>query len=335
MTSKERNNLYVVSGSGDGSPDDRDEALAALLSLAGNRRDIPPGVEDRVRAGVETEWRRATAMRRTVRWAAPLALAASMVLAVAIGFRVDAPAPGPIGQVARVTDAAAGLLPGDAVNVADMLETSAAGGLSFVLEDDTSVRLAPGSTLRIDAEDAYTLLAGAVYVDTGGDPVAERRVGISTGFGTVTDVGTQFAVTLAASGMEVAVREGRVDIATGQAVVPATAGRRVTVASDAGTTSEPVSPSDAAWQWVEALAPQFRIEGKSVLDFLSWVARETGMELEFGDPGDRRAAETATLHGSIDDLTPMEALVSVMPTTRFSYVIDGDAISVRSETVTR
>ena len=66
-----------------------------------------------------------------------------------------------------------------------------------------------------------------------------------------------------------------------------------------------------------------------MLDFLSWVARETGMELEFADDSDRAAADSARLYGSIDDLTPMEALASVMPTTSFDYLIDGDAISVR------
>lgn len=319
---------------GDEPPEERpskggDDALAALMTLAGSRTRIPEDAERRIRKSVQAEWRQATAVRRTVRWAAPLALAASVVVALTIGLRTPEVVSRPIGTVARVSDAAIGFAAGDEVAIGDTIATTASGGLSFSLRDDTSVRIARDSVLVIDGKAEFTLLAGAVYLDTGESIYPDRQIVLNSEFGTVTDVGTQFAVTLSQSAMRVAVREGRVDIATGARTLAALAGNSVTVAEGVSPVSDAISPVDEAWDWAEALAPRFDLEGRSVLDFLKWVSRETGMELEFASDADRQAAMSATLYGSIDDLTPMEALVSVMPTTAFDYVIDGDAISVR------
>jgi len=308
--------------------DENDELVARLMSLAGPRADIPSGTEARVRDKVESEWLRATAGRRHRRRAVPLALAASVVLvAVAIGFRSqEITPPAAVGSFARVVGEAGGYAAGDTVYRGDIVDS--ADGLSFVLRDTTSIRLDGNSSLRVDDGDEFTLLSGRVYVDTGDAIYRDRPITIRTGLGSVTDVGTQFAVALQAAELQVAVREGRVDIATADDTVGADAGTRVVVAAGTLPVAETISPADADWDWAEALAPAFDLDGRSLLDFLKWVARETGMDLEFADEADRRAAMAEIMSGSIDDLTPMEALVSVMPTTSFDYVIDGDAISI-------
>ena len=56
------------------------------------------------------------------------------------------------------------------------------------------------------------LLDGRVYADTGNYVYRDRALVIETGMGTVTDVGTQFSVDARGGSLDVAVREGRVDV---------------------------------------------------------------------------------------------------------------------------
>jgi hypothetical protein len=89
-----------------------------------------------------------------------------------------------------------------------------------------------------------------------------------------------------------------------------------------------VSPDSDYWSWASRLAPVYTIDGKSLLDFLKWVSRETGMRLEFPNDDVRLAAMRTDLHGSIGNVGPLDALDAVVTTTAFRYRIDGGRIVV-------
>lgn len=328
--------------------------IGRLLRLAGERRRIPPGAEARIYRRVEEEWRRATstpagervyravheAWRRNHgrpfrRFALPVALAASALLAVIIVLR-PAPlsAPGSadhvIGSVARVVvSEQTGLpRPGSRIVRGQRVATAAGEGISVRITGSESLRLDENTTVIFDGRHELTLMAGRIYADTGDLVYRDRNLVVTTPAGRITDIGTRFVVALEDALLEVAVRDGRVDVVRGATEHMAVGGERMTLAADGDVEIEHIEPHDDYWHWAASLAPVYDIDGKSLFDFLRWAARETGHELVFGDEELRLAAMRTDLHGSIRGFTPIEAVESVLATTAFTYRIESGRILV-------
>ena len=335
------------------SKDRDDETMERLLRLAGPRAPIPGDIEarvyDRVRREwqassqppdgarvyqfVRREWEKDTTRRRYRRWALPVALAASIVLAVTLVLQPPPSAPDrvTIGTVARVVDgAASGALPaaGEPVYAGDVLATGDGQMLSVAINNAASLRLDRNTTLVVMARDEFRLESGHVYADTGDFMYRDHGLVMHTGMGTVTDVGTQFSVQVAAERLDVAVREGRVDVSHGASEFVAVAGERLRLRENDAAEMDAIAPHDPYWDWTASLAPVFDIENKSLLDFLRWAARETGRELVFEDNELRMSAMRTDLHGSVEDFEPLEAVASVLATTNFRYRLEPDRIVI-------
>ena len=337
-----------------GNTTDRDDAtMERLLRLAGPRAPIPEDAAARVYANVHREWQASsqppdgarvyqfvrrewekdTTRRRYRRWALPVALAASVVLAVTMVLQPPPSAPErvTIGTVARVVGGVSPggqLAVGQPVYAGDVLATGAGQKLSVVINNAESLRLDEGTTLAFVAKDEFRLESGRVYADTGDFMYRDRGLIIHTSMGSVTDVGTQFTVQVAGDGLDVAVREGRVDISRDGSEFVAVAGERLQLGSDAEPAVFTLEPHDTFWDWTASLAPAFDIENKSLLDFLRWAARETGRELVFEDNELRMSAMRTDLHGSVADFEPIEAVESVLTATNFRYRIQADRIVI-------
>ena len=331
---------------------DRDEeAMARLLRLAGPRAEIPENAESRVYAKVLSEWQASTqtpddarvydrvhrswksqALRsRMLRWGLPLAAAASAAL---IAILVTQPEPIPVigvGTVAKVIAPVAGdsaLLLGDEIYPGMTIETKQGQGYSFLLARNESLRLGESSVLRVESGDQFTLLRGRVYADTGEFVYRDGGLRIDTTFGAVTDIGTQFAVSLQDSYLDVAVREGHVDVRQDTHKFIAMSGERLMLQAQGDVEVSLLPMTDQFWDWTTDLAPTFDIEGKSLLEFLKWAARESGRILFFQDSDLRMEAMRTDLHGSIENFAPLEAVASVLATTAFSYHVEPDRIVI-------
>lgn len=320
--------------------DERDteqgNSIARLMILAGPRAEIPAELQARVYGKTLEAWRnnlqtpgRAT---RVLRFAMPLALAASFLLAVTFLMR-----PGPVdsllvGVVARINvlpgTSALGMQTGDTVRTGDTLRTADGQLLSVALTDGTSLRLASNTSLQLDEKRSFTLLTGIIYADSGPTVSGTSPLEVRTGLGLVTDVGTQFLVSYRDAVLNIAVREGRVDVSDSRATYTAPAGHRMTLQATGEVSRGKISATDSAWDWVSEVAPAFDIQASSLFDFLTWVARETGKELIFTDNSSRNAAMVTFLSGSIRGFTPLEAVASVLPTTAFEYEINATSIVV-------
>jgi ferric-dicitrate binding protein FerR (iron transport regulator) len=334
-------------------PDRDDETMERLLRLAGPRTPIAEDIEARVYERVHREWQAAskppdgarvyqlvrrewekdTTRRRYRRWVLPAALAASVILAAVIVLQPEPSVPSRtvVGTVARVVgDGQAGAFPapGQPVYAGDVLATGAGQRLSMLIGSVESLRLDQNTTLAVVAKDEFRLQSGRVYADTGDFMYRGGGLVIDTAFGSVTDVGTQFAVQVAAELLDVAVREGRVDVSRGASEYVAVAGERLRLAGSGDPIVDAVEPHDSYWNWTTALAPVFDIENQSLLDFLRWAARETGRELVFEDNELRMSAMRTDLHGSVADFEPLEAVESVLATTSFRYRILADRIII-------
>ena len=310
----------------------RDDTVAKLMNLAGPRADIPADLEERVHENVRQEWSRSTNRNKAMLWAIPTALAATLLIAFAINTRAPESLQQSLGSIAHVANASnlfkSDFIVGDDVYAGDLVETDADRGISISLVGDISLRIAAGTSIRFDQADEFTLVRGKVYADSGDRIYRDRHITVHTANGSATDIGTQFSVVYDDHRMSVAVREGRVDVASDNSSYTAQAGDRMTVQPGADVEFDQVTPYDASWHWATSLAPSFDIENRTLMEFLKWASRETGKTLVFSSDDVRMAAMRTEIFGSILNFTPSEAIDSVLSTTQFRYRADEQSITI-------
>lgn len=318
--------------------------LSGVLRNAGRRSGPPEDVAHAIRAAVEAQWREVIA-QRTRRRRIGLSLAAAAVCA-ALGLWAAGPGPVLLGSGERMAEVRftvgsvqgkAGWLrgwgavgPGQALFAGETLATSATGRLALALPDRVSVRLDRDTQVTLLGRGRISLSRGAVYVDSGA-PTGSQGPGlrVETAAGAVHHLGTQYeARMIGSSEVQIAVREGRVELDTSTgAMHRAAAGEQITVSSAGTVVRSALSPYDERWHWVAATAPAFDIDGHSVAEFLTWAARELGRDVVYADAATEAEAARVMLSGSISGLSPDQALAAVLPTTPLhSQVRDGQLL---------
>lgn len=331
------NESNSMDGSGVGYHDtEPDDSVARLMHLAGPRAAVSEDLQARVYQQIHREWldmlKTTRAKNRISRIAVPLALAASLLVSVTFLTRpvpLEIPVVGTVAKVSIKSGASTkGLAVGDIIRVGDTVRTGGGRLLSIALSNGASFRVAANTSLQLDEQLSFTLLKGEIYADSGQFADGKRNLEIFTELGVITDVGTQFLVSYRDAVLSVAVREGRVDVSAERETYTALAGNLLTRQAGGNMTRSEISTTDNAWNWTLAVAPNFDIDNKSLLDFLTWVARETGKELIFASDELRRAAMTTILHGSIEDFTPVETVAMVLATTTFEYKMGKTSIVV-------
>ena len=329
------------------NPDDarreRDDldAIGELVRLAGRRPAPDPAQVSRARAEAHREWARVTARRRWRRslWSVAGAAVAAGVLFAAGGWLRQWSAVVPGAEIASVHTVAGSIRitssgesprtatqAGERIRVGDRIETMAAGRAALAMPGGLSLRLDRATAAVLERDDRLALVAGAIYVDAA-PGVSHSVLHINTPFGVVRHTGTQFEVRLDRSTLTVRVREGAVAVEASGARWTSQAGEAVVVTRSAAPRRSVISRSGPEWNWVSALAQPFRLEGETVPAFLSWVSREQGWSWEYADPSLRARVDRIVLHGSIEGLTPEEAL-AVLPTAGLSARRQGDRLIV-------
>jgi hypothetical protein len=109
--------------------------------------------------------------------------------------------------------------------------------------------------------------------------------------------------------------------------VQGTAGEQLII-RDAGVERSALARNAADWDWLAGVTPPFTLEGRSVEDFLAWAARETGRVVVFASHEATERARAVTLSGTLEGLTPDEAVAAVLSTTTLRAEIEAGRIRV-------
>lgn len=310
--------------------DGADAELESLLQSAGPRSQPSADVAAEVRAAVAAEWRKTVAAQRmTRRRAVTPWLAAASVAVVAAGVWLVAPRlrqfTADFMTVARLTGPVEVRRDGDgawrsldavaALHTGDVVRTSGAGRVALRRADGFEMRLDSDTTVSFDGLDVAALDSGRVYVDAGRAGSRAAGFEVQTSRGGLHHLGTQYSVALTTEALTVAVREGSVALDGDRADVVARAGERLTVQADGRVVRDTIATHGEDWEWVQAVAPSFAIEGHTLDEFLAWAARETGHQLVYASTDAARLADSTVLRGSVEDLTPEQAIAAVLTTT--------------------
>ena len=320
----------------DRRPADSNSTVARQIAHAGARLRAPEAVETQVRTAVENAWRETVQARRrkatwktTVRWALAASIAVIGIAATLFQFsnRTGQVTPA-VATVAATRGSVLMSAPGAGVAVMAPVGTALTNNARLRVAVGGGVRIAmAGAILTVDADSELEfddravihLQRGRIYVDGVTDTGAADRIRILTPFGIVEHLGTRFEVVVRADGMRVRVRDGQVRVANSGTQKTLFGSEEAALGSRGEWQTGFVAPFSAEWAWTEKLAPPYRIEGRTLTEFLNWFAERSGYALRFDTDTARRAAASALLHGSIDGLSARDALDAVMVTTKLRF----------------
>jgi len=195
--------------------------------------------------------------------------------------------------------------------------TGDGGGLSVQWGDDKTIRVDQNTRINLLSGNEIELVTGRIYVDVppnSGTTGPNGKLSITTRFGTVSHTGTQFMVSANEEELDVKVREGTVTLKSGKQSLVSHQGEQTVVDATGAISSSDTSIYGDGWQWTEKLSPGYELEGSTVVDFLTWVHRETGKQVLYESPEALDSAGSTVLHGSVD-LEPMQSLDLVLQTT--------------------
>lgn len=314
-----------------------DDSLAGLLKACGRRPQPSPEARARVFHTAHGAWRAVVhRRRRRANLLLSAAAAAFAMVAFLVVWRTLPPphAEFPVAFIDRVLGdvlvrrpggdwhpltPAAGLQPGTT------LRTAPGGGIGLRLPGGASLRLAENTEASLIAAQLVGLARGAAYVDaqTGAD-----KLEIRTAAGVVRNLGTQFELRYEQSTLRLSVRQGAVLLQGLDREIRAEAGQRLTLDASGHLQRETIPSYDSDWAWVQDLAPSPDLQNLPLLQFLSWVERETGREVHFAQPRVEARARETFLHGRPGRFTPMDALAVMLATTDFRYVAGEDVILI-------
>ena len=317
-----------------------DPSIERALTSALRTEPLDDETLERLRATVMDEWRTANAparFERKGRWIA--VSAAAVVGALAVGFIVrptgDAAV---VGTIARLNDGAIDVRGtfwrhwtahvGDALKTGETLTVH--GPVLLSLMQGGTLRVAAGSVLDLTGGAEVSLAHGLVYLDVAPSIKTSTPLRILTRVGAVEHLGTQFEVLSNEGAVRIRVREGRVRLVGHAGTVVASAGTELLASVRGGISQRSVETYGRDWLWVAALAPDYDIEGRPLIDFLQWVSRELGRRVEYADAHARDLAAHTIMHGSVRGREPLEALADVLATTSLTYEMRADTIRLHS-----
>ena len=318
---------------------DNDKDIGQLIRSAGRRRQIPEAELAALETSAREAWNEMVAAerRRKRRQRMTLAIAATLLLAVLgawwWGARLE-PWRTPVERVATL-ERAVGLVKAGEVEIrtgeglpsGTIIET---GGLAALrMEAGQSVRLDMGTRVRLLSRTRLELAEGAIYVDSGAEVAANADLTIVTPLGLVTEVGTQYEVQLDdGSSLRVRVREGTVAVTRDGESHEARAGDQLVLGRDGGVERSAVATVGPEWDWTWIVAPSFDIEGRSLGEFLEWVARETGWQVRYADEELEQSSGEIVLHGTIEGLQPDESVRMILQGSGLDYRSDNGTVTI-------
>ena len=307
-------------------PDTDEQEIARLLRAAGPREELPEYLQKswarRFRNEIAPIINRRKRRVRVARWAS--ASVAILVLTVLLFPTRTPPVPVSIQVVSVNGDSSLytgevgfePLSPGRRLSPGSRITTGedAYTAINFGGHD---LRLNTGTTIQI-LEDGLRLTAGEVYVSSE-LATSGRTFTVRTALGDISDIGTQFTVSVNESGLSSSVRRGIILLTTptGEYRAEATAqgSSRISLDKGAKINVQSTEHSSKEWEWIYYSGPEFKLEGRSVHDFLQWSSRETGLDIQYKTNSAEVYARTTILNGEIGKLNPRRAIQPVLTTT--------------------
>ncbi len=307
-----------------------DEMIELLLKKSGKRLAPPRELAEEIKLATKDEWRktvRSDVKRTRLQY---LQYVAASIFVFAVGVFTLTQSFGPevsnehVAQISKsygsisLNDVSLG--ESEAVSASDVLTTGVDSQVSLQLLEGIRIVLDSHTTVQFVDNDSLRLLAGRLYFDSEGN---STPVDISTTWGKVTDIGTQYLLSIENDQMAVAVREGIVEVDLGDNELLATTqnglGDVITVNRNGNLKKGSISSTDKSWSWARKTQDALEIEGMSVYELLIWSGRVTGRDIGYTNADVEDLAKSTILSGGKAEPESLENyLADLLQTTTLS-----------------
>jgi ferric-dicitrate binding protein FerR (iron transport regulator) len=296
----------------------QEEATVAELLRAVGKREVPPeDYAEALKTALHAEWRATVDQQvrlRRRRAFAGAAVAAVVVMGIAANLWIAGPTEAAVARVVQVAGTADAIAARAEVKAGERLVTQAGGRMAVAFNSGITVRLDQQTEIHVERGDRLQLLRGAIYIDSGREGTAAPLV-VSTTYGNVRHLGTQYEVRMRAAELSVSVREGKIGVDRKDASLQGMAGEQLVVSSAGNVRRETIAPDAAEWSWIAAVTPPYEIDQRPLTEFLLWAGRELGRDVVFATPAAQAQAGQVILRGSVAGLTPDQAVDAVLVST--------------------
>lgn len=297
-----------------------EHAVAELLQASGKRPAPTEAFMSDVEENTRAAWQQvvvAEKKRRQMQWFSGVAAAACLVLTLVVALPQSSPELQPIASVRAQSGEV--MLSADRSLVAGSSVATGQGQLTLELPDRTLIMLSANSELQLVNSAEIVLLQGQLFVDS---PDHTTQVVIRTPFGDVTDIGTQYQITVSNEALQVAMREGITEINTPNGTLKASVnnaqGDVVRVKGQRVERSQ-IALDDASWQWVRQGYEDFQLQQASVDDLLIWASRVTAMRIDYANNVVAEQAQKVRFNGgALSAKTIENQLPQILQTANFS-----------------
>ena len=216
----------------------------------------------------------------------------------------------------------------------EAIQTGMESGLTLAWNDGGSLRLDQNTHLEFVSGTEIYLQSGRIYFDSmpSGVPTVisdpdTAKLTIRTDVGTVRHYGTQFITQVNGDELSVLVREGRVSIEGARVNETASVGEKLFVTRKGESVVEDIGLTGGEWQWVERTSPSFTLDNRPIIEFLTWVSRETGQPLRFDSKHAEEVVDVFELRGVVE-MEPRIALPTYMLSVDVSWRIEDGFIVI-------
>jgi ferric-dicitrate binding protein FerR (iron transport regulator) len=313
-----------------------DELLRRLLRLGGEPPPISEAVAQRIHQNVHAHWKgdlRRRMLRRLAFTIAGAIAACFAGLFVAWFWLVKSTVetvPVAIVQSGRAIADEAGtpMVRKSIVRAGSFLETQLDGRVFLRIFGGAELRLGRSTRIQFLSASDFVLKRGLIDLDTGN---TGRRFTVSTSMGNIIDHGTRFQILLDDHQIEISVREGEVLLNRNGTARSIGAGSRLTALTNGDIFVSRFNPLMLDSEWASQTSPGYDLEGRSLMEFLSWISNQNAWKLEFAEPNFKKVEGTIVLHGSVQNLTSNQMLAAVLPVCGLSYKLHDGVLTIRSE----
>ncbi|MCX7554198.1 FecR domain-containing protein [Marinicella sp. S1101] len=214
-------------------------------------------------------------------------------------------------------------------NANTTIKTSDSGYLALTLADRSELRVDNNTELTIDSG-TINLIKGNIYHDTD-DVTQTLPLLIQTNQGIVQHVGTRYVVSQKADQLNVAVRNGKVKFTatSDQNKQHTINANQLLTSSDAMIQVSAVNPYDSVWGWTFKSQANYQLDGKSLYEFVTWFARQTGLDVDWS--GLQSNAKRIRLSGNIKNISSDQAIKTVFLSTQLNYNINNGVLQITTE----
>jgi len=208
------------------------DLMSTLLKHVHERENAPEQSKQRIKHQVKVQWQQKVKQRKQQRlWFGVGSIAAAMsvfLLVMNINFLPESKPQslvfldsiqGQVNSNNRLIEQNGSVkkqAQSTVLSMGTMIETLDNGYATLVLQTGGNLRIKNNSQLVINGDNEFTLSYGSVYFES--DLTAENKspISITTLYGTIQDIGTQFEVSANKSALQINVREGLVNLTQAQ-----------------------------------------------------------------------------------------------------------------------